>query len=196
MVVLILIYLTELAYSVGYLPGNQFVVSYGRVFCTVLAILRTSGIKIDSCANVRIKLWRFFTCVHKFKFIFYSRIFCLVKPSNILVDHQGTIKLCDFGISGRLVDSQARTRGAGCAAYLSPERIDPERGTYDVRADIWSLGLSLIELATAQFPYSGCKSDFEVCAKILQAEAPQLGHNFPKEFREFVSKCCIKVSTE
>jgi len=122
----------------------------------------------------------------------HSTIHRDVKPSNILVDSNGRIKLCDFGISGRLVDSQARTRGAGCAAYLSPERIDPERGTYDVRADIWSLGLSLIELATAQFPYSGCKSDFEVCAKILQAEAPQLGLNFPQNFRDFVSSCCIK----
>ena len=123
------------------------------------------------------------------------------------MDLHGNIKLCDFGISGRLVDSQARTRGAGCAAYLSPERIDPEvtlksvlpsstlfqRGTYDVRADIWSLGLSLIELATAQFPYSGCKSDFEVCAKILQAEAPELGPSFPEDFREFVRLLCIKV---
>ena len=117
----------------------------------------------------------------------------LVKPSNILVDHEGRIKLCDFGISGRLVDSQARTRGAGCAAYLSPERIDPERGTYDVRADIWSLGLTLIELATAQFPYSNCKSDFEVCAKILQTEAPQLGVSFPADMQDFVTQCCIKV---
>ena len=116
-----------------------------------------------------------------------------VKPSNILVDYEGRIKLCDFGISGRLVDSQAQTRGAGCAAYLSPERIDPERGTYDVRADIWSLGLTLIELATAQFPYSNCKSDFEVCAKILQTEAPQLGPSFPHSMQDFVAKCCIKV---
>jgi len=122
----------------------------------------------------------------------HSTIHRDVKPSNILVDYQGRIKLCDFGISGRLVDSQARTRSAGCAAYLSPERIDPERGAYDVRADIWSLGLSLIELATAQFPYSNCKSDFEVCAKILQAEAPQLGGNFPADFRDFVGQCCIK----
>ena len=60
------------------------------------------------------------------------------------MDSNGRIKLCDFGISGRLVDSQARTRGAGCAAYLSPERIDPERGTYDVRADIWSLATAEI----------------------------------------------------
>jgi len=42
-----------------------------------------------------------------------------VKPSNILISESGDIKLCDFGISGRLVDSQAKTRGAGCTAYMA-----------------------------------------------------------------------------
>jgi len=47
-----------------------------------------------------------------------------VKPSNILVDERGRIKLCDFGISGRLVDSKAKTRSAGCAAYMAVSTID------------------------------------------------------------------------
>lgn len=42
-----------------------------------------------------------------------------VKPSNILVDTNGSIKLCDFGISGRLVESKAKTRSAGCTAYMA-----------------------------------------------------------------------------
>ena len=42
-----------------------------------------------------------------------------MKPSNILIDVNGNVKLCDFGISGRLVDSKAFTRGAGAAAYMA-----------------------------------------------------------------------------
>ncbi|NXA57242.1 MP2K7 kinase, partial [Nothocercus julius] len=120
-----------------------------------------------------------------------------VKPSNILLDERGQIKLCDFGISGRLVDSKAKTRSAGCAAYMAPERIDPPDPTkpdYDIRADVWSLGISLVELATGQFPYQNCKTDFEVLTKVLQEEPPRLppAMGFSADFQAFVRDCLTK----
>ncbi|KAK2166478.1 hypothetical protein NP493_1319g01009 [Ridgeia piscesae] len=120
-----------------------------------------------------------------------------VKPSNILLNERGEIKLCDFGISGHLVDSKAKTRSAGCAAYMAPERIDPPDPTqpdYDVRADVWSLGVSLVELATGSFPYKNCNNDFEVLAKVVKEDPPVLprGGGFSTDFCAFVKQCLIK----
>lgn len=72
-----------------------------------------------------------------------------VKPSNILVNSRGEIKMCDFGVSGQLIDSMANSF-VGTRSYMSPERL---QGThYTVQSDIWSLGLSLVEMAIGRYP--------------------------------------------
>jgi serine/threonine protein kinase len=84
----------------------------------------------------------------------------------------------------------------GCAGYLSPERIDPPDPTkpfYDIRADVWSLGISLVELATGEYPYKSCQSEFEVMSTILEQDAPKLeGNQFSDIFKSFVQQCLIK----
>ncbi|KAG4075399.1 hypothetical protein HA402_015052 [Bradysia odoriphaga] len=125
-----------------------------------------------------------------------------VKPSNILLHGRGDIKLCDFGISGQLVDSIARTKDAGCRPYMAPERIDPQRAKgYDVRSDVWSLGITLMEVATGKFPYPKWGSVFEQLYQVVQGEAPRLttsynGMEFSDEFVDFVNTCLIKEESD
>lgn len=117
-----------------------------------------------------------------------------VKPSNILINDEGQIKLCDFGISGRLIDSLAKTRAAGCIPYMAPERIDFGSTSYDIRADVWSLGITLFELATGRSPYAECNTDFDILVKVVKDDAPSLPEemDFSREFRGFVSACLTK----
>ena len=117
-----------------------------------------------------------------------------VKPSNILINKNGQIKMCDFGISKQLVESCAQTRGAGPTAYISPERLDIDLKEYDVRADVWSLGITVIELLTGKLPYSQCQSDIEVMSKIFQDPPPRLPEliTVSKDCRHFIEICLTK----
>uniref|UniRef100_A0A8C9XX24 mitogen-activated protein kinase kinase n=1 Tax=Sander lucioperca TaxID=283035 RepID=A0A8C9XX24_SANLU len=117
-----------------------------------------------------------------------------IKPSNILMDRAGNIKLCDFGISGQLVDSIAKTRDAGCRPYMAPERIDPSasRQGYDVRSDVWSLGITLYELATGRFPYPKWNSVFDQLTQVVKGEPPQLSSSEERQFSpKFIS--CVNL---
>ncbi|RNA05421.1 dual specificity mitogen-activated kinase kinase 4 isoform X1 [Brachionus plicatilis] len=112
-----------------------------------------------------------------------------VKPSNILINRQGDIKMCDFGISGKLVDSIAASRDAGSQFYMAPERIDPYKASkqgYDIRSDVWSLGITLYELSTGKFPYPQWKSIFHQLSIVVEKEAPRLqSERLSEEFKNF-----------
>lgn len=118
-----------------------------------------------------------------------------VKPSNILVSRT-SIKLCDFGISGELIDSIARTRDAGCRPYLPPERIDPTRATldgYDVRSDVWSLGITIYEIATGYFPFREWKSVFDQLQQIIEGPSIELNiDRLSDNCKNFVNTCLNK----
>lgn len=122
-----------------------------------------------------------------------------VKPSNILLNRRGDVKMCDFGISGNLVDSVAKTMNAGCKPYMAPERINPERSHlgYDVKSDVWSLGITMIELSVGKFPYPHFKTPFEQLKHVVEDDPPRLPSGlFSAEYEEFVDSCLQKQPTK
>ncbi|KAM0756374.1 Pkinase-domain-containing protein [Meredithblackwellia eburnea MCA 4105] len=97
-----------------------------------------------------------------------------VKPSNVLLNSAGQIKICDFGVSGELINSVADTF-VGTSTYMSPERISGD--PYSVKSDVWSLGIMLVELALGRFPFSSDEgaSDEEDEADDLAAHLTLMG---------------------
>ena len=75
-----------------------------------------------------------------------------MKPQNILIGAQGTVKLCDFGFA-RAMSSQTivLTSIKGTPLYMSPELVQEK--PYDHTADLWSLGVILYELYVGQPPF-------------------------------------------
>ncbi|KAJ6672704.1 SERINE/THREONINE-PROTEIN KINASE C01C4.3-RELATED [Salix viminalis] len=121
-----------------------------------------------------------------------------IKPSNLLVNKAMEVKIADFGVSKimhRTLDSC--NSYVGTCAYMSPERFDPDTngGNYNgFAADIWSLGLILLELYLGHFPFlpPGQRPDWAtlMCA-ICFGDPPSLPEGASEEFRDFI-QCCLQ----
>ncbi|KAK4168940.1 kinase-like domain-containing protein [Cladorrhinum sp. PSN259] len=124
-----------------------------------------------------------------------------IKPSNILVNSRGSIKLCDFGVSGELVNSIADTF-VGTSTYMAPERIQGEK--YTVKSDVWSYGLTIMELAIGKFPFAAADQledaesapagILDLLQQIVHEPAPRLPKSdaFPQILDDMIQKCLFK----
>eukprot|EP00055_Hartaetosiga_balthica_P012176 m.58337 g.58337 ORF g.58337 m.58337 type:complete len:415 (+) comp7859_c0_seq5:41-1285(+) len=109
-----------------------------------------------------------------------------VKPSNILVNTAGEIKLCDFSVS-RVLEESVTVSFVGTNAYMAPERI--QHLPYDERSETWSVGLSLFELAIGYFPYDSENQSlaaFELIQAVVHELPPQLPATFSSDFQHFI----------
>jgi len=116
-----------------------------------------------------------------------------IKPSNILINSNGDLKVCDFGISGFTTNSVCSTF-KGCQRYMPPEKIDPSLSGngYSIKADIWSLGISLIEIASGSHPFSDSEGFLGLIRCIVNNPPPKLDSSFSEEFCTFIDKCLSK----
>ncbi|XP_030621574.1 dual specificity mitogen-activated protein kinase kinase 5 [Chanos chanos] len=123
-----------------------------------------------------------------------------VKPSNMLVNTRGQVKLCDFGVSTQLVNSIAKTY-VGTNAYMAPERISGQQ--YGIHSDVWSLGISFMELALGTFPYpqiqknQGSLMPLQLLQCIVDEDPPVLPiGQFSEKFVHFITQCMRRQPKE
>jgi serine/threonine-protein kinase OSR1/STK39 len=127
-----------------------------------------------------------------------------IKGGNILLDSSGGVRLADFGVSGWTL-SRGERKGSvktfvGTPCWMAPEVMEQVEG-YDSRADIWSIGITALELAKGYAPYARLPP-MRVLLLTIEEEPPSLrnypdnkqrtGAPFSRYFTDFVQKCLSK----
>lgn len=118
-----------------------------------------------------------------------------IKPCNILMNSKGEFKITDFGITAALENTVDDCRTfVGTVPYMSPERLEGE--SYSYESDIWSLGISIVECATAAFPFKRKGENmpnitfWDIRQHLNSDGPPRLDESkFSPELCDFVAKC-------
>jgi len=118
-----------------------------------------------------------------------------IKGANLLVEKNGRIKLADFGMAKQMVEHMSFTRSfKGSAFWMAPEVIR-QRG-HGVAADIWSVGCTVLEMATGQPPWSQCSTQVQAIFKIASsAELPTIPETLSPQAAEFILLCLQRDPT-
>lgn len=117
-----------------------------------------------------------------------------VKPQNILMDHDGNVKITDFGIAMALsATAHTKTNSVlGTVHYLSPEQA--RGGMATKKSDIYSVGIVFYELLTGRLPFSG-ESAVSIALKHLQEETPSVRALFP-DIPQSVENVILKATAK
>ncbi len=115
-----------------------------------------------------------------------------IKPQNIIISRDGKVKVTDFGIAKATTSNTISSNAMGSVHYSSPEQA--RGGFSDAKSDIYSIGITLFEMATGQVPFDG-DSTVSVAIKHLQEEITppsELVPDIPYSLEQIILKCTQK----
>jgi eukaryotic-like serine/threonine-protein kinase len=171
--------------------GTYFIVMEFIDGRALSSILRTAGpLHPDRAAEIGADVAGALAYAHRHGVIHRD-----VKPGNVLITDEGTVKVTDFGIARAINTEESLTQtGAvmGTATYFSPEQA--EGVGVDARSDIYSLGVVLFEMVTGRPPFLG-ESPVAVASKHVRESPPaphEINPSVPPNFEAIIAKCMAK----
>ncbi|KAF9364909.1 hypothetical protein BGX34_012081 [Mortierella sp. NVP85] len=179
------------------LQGLDYLHKNGHIHRQVNHSARTCG-HVDKEHAASLELKNVFACM-------IARIATVqtidVKAGNLLMDDDGSVLLADFGVSSSLMESgdrrNMRKTFVGTPCWMAPEVM--EQAGYDYKADIWSFGITAIELATGHAPFAKYPP-IKVLMLTLSNDPPTLDrestkHRYSKLLKEMIDTCLQKDPT-
>jgi len=153
---------------------------------TLAAICERGAITMETIVGVCAQIASALAALHE-----AGIVHCDVKPDNLFVLSNGSVKVIDFGVSRRVDEASDETSIAGTPAYMSPEQW---RSKPELASDVYSLGCVMYELLTGDVPFDGSLPELMMCHLEKRPARPSwLRAAVPVEIERLVMRALSKA---
>ena len=177
-------------YDVGEDDGKYYIVMEYVDGKTLKSLIkRRGGLTLTEVIDIMLQLTSAVACAHD-SYIIHRDI----KPQNVLIKEDGTVKITDFGIAMALNSNELTQTNSvmGSVHYLPPEQANGSGST--IKSDIYSLGILMFELLTGKLPFKGDNA-VEIAIKQMRDQIPSvcaINSEIPQSIENIILKSCAK----
>lgn len=177
-------------YDVGEDDGQYYIVMEYVEGKTLKSLIKRRGaLTLPEVIDIMLQLTSAVACAHD-SYIIHRDI----KPQNVLIKEDGTVKITDFGIAMALNSNELTQTNSvmGSVHYLPPEQANGSGAT--IKSDIYSLGILMFELLTGKLPFKG-ENAVEIAIKQMREKIPsvcEINSAIPQSIENVILKACAK----